>query len=184
MKIRVIGLTSKTSWHARRALIASQLSSPVSSIQHASIYKRVAFWSAAALAFLVAPLSALVWTGSSASSTGLNLVSSSSSAADAQGQNNVNNHQGSVSTESITSSNDSGAKAGDSSASVNVDGQDFEVPDEGMLNKTVTTSDGQTTHVTVTNSTSSSTSGGTQNTNSHLRVRSHSTTNVYTDSSP
>lgn len=182
--MQIFGSINKAEWNKRRSAITNKIASSFSSAGQSGVRGKLAVGSVALLAFLIAPLAALVWAGGSTSGNGVNLISPSSSASDAQGQNNVNDHRGSISSESITSSNGSSVKGGNSSASVSVDGQDIAVPDSGSVNKTVTTSDGQTTHVSVTNNTSSSSSGNSQSTNSHLRVRSHSTTNVFTDSSP
>lgn len=181
--MRILKSIKTQQWNMRRDLISSKIADTFSSAFRSSKSKRVAFWSATALAFLIAPLAALVWSGGTATTNGINL---NVSAADVDG--------GALSQDSADSSTLSGASteaAGNSSssnvgnqssASVTVDGQTITAPDNGSVNKTVTNSDnGQVTHVNISSSTNSS--GDKKNTNSNLNVSTHTNSRTKTVSS-
>lgn len=145
-------------------------------LNYVSLSKKTAFWSALALAFLIAPIAALTLSSKPGTTKGASLLQDSSSLSDAQNQNG--DAQGNVSSEDANNLNDSSTVVhADSSGNVTVDGEQLEVPDNGTVTKTITSDDGQQTHVNISSTSSTSSSGDRQHTSSHLRVSSHSTSN-------
>ncbi len=146
--------------------------------------KRFTYYSAAAVAFIIAPIAAL--TLNAKANTAFNLetapstpaTSDESTTADALLQTAVTATQN---TGSNANSNDSNIES-KVETSLEVNGEDIDVPENGNVNKVVTNDDGSTTHVVV-NSNSSSTSDDDQNTRSNVRVNSSTTVRSYTRSS-
>ncbi len=180
--MRTLKSISMRQWNKRRGLISARIANTFGSTVTSSKGKRVALWSAGVLAFLVAPLAALVWSGGTASTNGLNLNGgSASTAADAQTQNLANGNAASgVSSDSASNSNDTDVN-NNSSASVTVDGQTITAPDKGSVRTTVTNSDGLVTHVDITNSTTST--GDKKRTSSNLSISTHTSSDTRTKSS-
>lgn len=169
-----------------RAHIGSQAASTVVRLQTVSKSKRLAYYSAAAVAFIIAPIAAL--TLSAKANTNVNLEttdtntgssSTESSSADSLIQAAL---ESSISQGNSSSSDDSKVES-NVETSLSVNGEDVDVPDNGSLNEVITNQDGSVTHVVVNSNSTSTSSDEDQSTNSKVKVKSSTSVRTYTRSS-
>ncbi len=143
--------------------------------------KRATYTVATATAFIIAPVAALTLNAKANSS--VNLETAPSTTADSSATTDA------ILNEAIeATATDGQASAGNSQSSsvetsLNVNGEDFDVPKNGNVNEVITNEDGSTTHVVVNSSSSSSSANDDQDTRSKVRINSSTTVRTYTRTS-
>lgn len=158
-----------------RVLVAGKASRTLDRLHNVPNGKNLTYWSAAVLAFLIAPIAALSLSAKPGAKVNLessNPSISNSESVEAEAPSAQDGVEASVTSGSAQNSNSSSVES-NVSASVNVNGQEVEVPKNGNVNETIVGDDGQTTHVII-NSSNSSTNGDKQKTSSKLRIRTDS----------
>jgi hypothetical protein len=179
--MQIIKSVRTQQWNVRRGLISARIAAAFSSANNSSKSKRIAFWSATTLAFLIAPLAALVWSGGTPTANGVNLnVAAPGTGIDAESQGSSVNVLSGAATEAAGNSS-SASVSNESGNSVVVNGQAVPTPESGSSNQTIVGNDGQVTHVNISSSNTSN--GDTERTHSNLNVKTHTDSQTKTKSS-
>jgi len=142
--------------------------------------KRVFAWSASTLALVIVPAVALAWSASANGGATRLETSSSKPIIKVNGQStgddslNPKTSESGSATDTDGSSSSTGTTQNSNSTNITVNDQAIPIPSNGSVDQTIT-SDGQTTHISAQNHTSST--GSHNNTSTNVNIHSSSSSN-------
>lgn len=161
--------------------VSAQASHALARLHKVPRGKKLTFWSAAVLAFLIAPIAAL--SLSAKPGTAVNSEAGSANTANAApAETTLPSSQEGLGSDSLQTGSVQNASSANVqstiTSSVSVNGQEVEVPENGNVNKTVVNQNGQTTHINISSSNSSSGSDDSHTVRNNLRVHTNTSSNV------